>query len=404
MRNVMKVFIVTGEPFPNGMAATNRIKCYAKAFISQNVDCEVVIYRKTENHNSNRNTVGNGVMDGILFRYTQGSPICSSNYVIRHFESYTAEHKALKYLSRSIHPNDVILSFMGGMADFVEKLINLAHQSRAVFCRDLCELPYGTGEETTETIRNRKHMLEKVFPKMDGCIAISDTLYDLAKQYMLDTSVLIKIPIMVEYDKYSIRDLSSESKIKYLFHSGTLYEQKDGILEMLEAFAIAEKRLSFPIKFVIAGNLQNSRDKNKIESIISKNNIGDKVEFLGYLKTEQLIKPLSEASLVILNKFPNQQNHYGFSTKLGEYLAAGKPVIITRVGEAMNWLTDGENAYIIDHDNTQQLADTIVRAFENDNERKRIGENGRMLCQHAFDYKNYGKTLVEMCKRMTKQL
>ncbi len=400
----MRVFIVTGEPFPNGMAATNRIKCYAKAFISQNVNCEVVIYRKTENPNSNRNIAGNGVIEGVSFRYTQGSPICSSNVIIRHFESYTAEHKALKYLSKSIHPNDVILSFMGGMADFVEKLINLAHQNKAVFCRDLCELPYGTGEETSEAIRNRKHMLETVFPKMDGCIAISDTLFDLAKQYMSSTSVLIKVPILVEYDQYAIEDISSKSNTKYIFHSGSLSEQKDGILEMLEAFAIAEKRISFPIKFVIAGNLQNSRDKDKIEAIISKTNIGDKVEFLGYLKTEQLIKPLSEASLVILNKFPNQQNKYGFSTKLGEYLAAGKPIIITRVGEAMNWLTDGENAYIIDYGNTQQLADTIVRAFENDDERKRIGQNGRMLCQHAFDYKNYGKTLVEMCKRMTKQV
>ena len=25
----MKVYIITGEPFPNGMAATNRIKCYS---------------------------------------------------------------------------------------------------------------------------------------------------------------------------------------------------------------------------------------------------------------------------------------------------------------------------------------------------------------------------------------
>ena len=44
----MKIYIVTGEPFPNGMAATNRIKCYAKAIHEGGLECEVVVYRRTE--------------------------------------------------------------------------------------------------------------------------------------------------------------------------------------------------------------------------------------------------------------------------------------------------------------------------------------------------------------------
>ena len=36
----MKVYIVTTEPFPNGLAATGRIKCYAKALISEGVDVD----------------------------------------------------------------------------------------------------------------------------------------------------------------------------------------------------------------------------------------------------------------------------------------------------------------------------------------------------------------------------
>lgn len=39
----MKVYILTGEPFPNGVAATNRIKCYAWAIKEGGLNCEVVI-------------------------------------------------------------------------------------------------------------------------------------------------------------------------------------------------------------------------------------------------------------------------------------------------------------------------------------------------------------------------
>ena len=44
----MKVYIITKEPFPNGMAAVKRIVCYAKAWISQGIECEVLIYTRTE--------------------------------------------------------------------------------------------------------------------------------------------------------------------------------------------------------------------------------------------------------------------------------------------------------------------------------------------------------------------
>lgn len=397
----MKVYILTGEPFPNGMAATNRIKCYAKAIISQGIDCEIIVFRATENVNRPQNTVGVGLADNIIpFRYIQGSPIPSKIFLIRNIKGLLSERQTIRFFRKRMKPNDVIFSFMGRNERLVEKLITLAHIKKGIFCRDLCELPYGTGEETEQAVEGRKYILEHIFPKIDGFVAISDTLFELAKTNSSPNSLVIKVPIMVEYEKYAIEDRSEMTKIPYIFHAGTLYEQKDGVLGMLEAFAIAEKKLPDLIRFVFAGDLEGSRDKDRILAIIEKYNLHNKVFFLGYLSSNEIIKPLSEASLVILNKYPNQQNLYGFSTKLGEYLAAGKPIIITKVGEAMNWLKDGENAYIIDYGNTEQLADAIVKAFENPEQRKEIGNNARLLCQNAFDYHVYGKVLVEMFEQL----
>ena len=67
-------------------------------------------------------------------------------------------------------------------------------------------------------------------------------------------------------------------------------------------------------------------------------------------------------------------------------MAAGKPIIITRVGEAMNWLTDGLNAYIVEPNHVEDLARSIVRAYSNKDERKTIGENAREQCKQAFHY------------------
>ena len=62
----MKVYIITREPFPNGMAATNRIKCYAKALIQEGVQCKVLIFIRTENKGTIiKNIEGKGVFEGI---------------------------------------------------------------------------------------------------------------------------------------------------------------------------------------------------------------------------------------------------------------------------------------------------------------------------------------------------
>ena len=72
----MKVYIVTGEPFPNGMAATNRIKCYAWALLGQDVEVEVLIFRRTEGPGlmlGNKTGVGN--FKGINYRYIGNTSI-----------------------------------------------------------------------------------------------------------------------------------------------------------------------------------------------------------------------------------------------------------------------------------------------------------------------------------------
>ena len=181
----------------------------------------------------------------------------------------------------------------------------------------------------------------------------------------------------------------------YIFHSGTLYEQKDGFVGMLEAFGKAKQKLNSPLKFISTGHVEGSRHEHEIIRVINQYHIENDVMFTGSLSNDELKAKLQGAALVIINKYKTQQNHYCFSTKLGEYLAAAKPVIITRVGEAMNWLTDGKDCIIVEPEDNNALADAIVEAVSQLATMRNIGKNGQSMCRHAFDYRNYGKVLVD---------
>ena len=395
----MKLFIVTREPFPNGMAATNRIKCLAKAFISQGVDCKVVVFSRSS---YNPGFPGIGIFEGIPYEYVGGSPKRIKGQLLGRIQSFLLQMRFFYLLKRRLALNDVVYGFLSSGKTSAH-MIDIIHRKKAHYIAELCELPFGTVKETETLKEKRNYVLEHLFPLFDGVVAISDTLFQLAKSHCSPQCKVVKVPILVDFEKYDLPDASGDTDIPYIFHSGTLYEQKDGILGMIEAFGIAVNQLDRPIHFLLTGKIKQSPHSYEIARLIEKYGLEDKIRFIGYQTFEGLKKPLSEASLVILNKYPTQQNLYGFSTKLGEYLAAGKPVIITRVGEAMNWLTNMENAYIIEPNDTELLAKTIVKAFEDDMTRKQIGLNGKLLCKKAFDYHINGAVLRNLVNSLMTQ-
>lgn len=397
----MKVIILTGEPFPNGMAATNRIMCYARAIKEGGIKSEVVIFRRTERYGSKpKNTIGQGILEGIPFHYISGSPLRGGNPFLRQLNDRIDLWRTDRYLRRVLKKGDILFFFMGGYVHLMLRYMRTAHAKGAFCVRDLCELPFGTGAETKTAIRLRKVTLEKQFPRLDGIVSISDALLSLARTYTLSTCKHIKVPIMVDFAQYYLPDNSAKANVPYIFHSGTLYQQKDGILGMIEAFGMAIQKINYPVKFISTGNLEKSPHKDEIERLITQYHLENNLQFTGYLSNEDLKDYLCKASMVIINKYRNQQNNYCFSTKLGEYLAAAKPIVITNVGEAVNWLENGKSAYIIEPEDTNALANAIVQAFRNPDEARQIGRRGQELCQRSFDYRVWSKPLVDFITRI----
>lgn len=383
-----KILIVVHHSLLQGAASTQRTRCYAKSLINGGLPCEVLMYKQLTDYG-----YGNkGVFEGIPYKIVGGTCELSPKLKRKVFCFFNIL-LLLAYLLVRVKRGDVIFT-MGGDLTLTDKLISIAHIRGAYFVRDLCELPFGTHEETSLTKQNRRIIEKKQFPRYDGVLSISDALSGYAKRYVSPNCSMFKIPILVDYEKYKLEDLSSQSEYPYIFHSGTLTEQKDGILGVLEAFGRALQRTEKPFKFISTGNVERSKHKEEILDIISRYHLEDKVIFTGYIAEEELRSYLQKASLVIINKYHNQQNTYCFSTKLGEYMAAAKPVIITNVGEAMNWLKDGETAYVVEPENTEEMTETIRQAFMAPERTREIGLKGREVCRNSFDYRCWSNSLT----------
>lgn len=387
----MKVFFVVKTPFPNGQATTARVINYCRGLIEGGISCEVIIPLAVERFEDKKlNEIPQGIYKGIPYRYISGSVKRNRNLIYRQLKDRIDYIKTLMYIRKKVTNKDIVIVYEGGCLWF-KLLTKVIHLVGAKAIMELNELPYGTGIETETAIAARKKMLTKVFPKFDAFITISEALSNLVRQYA-PTSYILKVPIIVD-ENISNNVVGNIVNRPYIFHSGSLFEQKDGIIGMLEAFALANKQLGYKLDFILTGDSKKSRDYQSIKETIENYKIKQYIHFTGYLSYDELYRYQSNSLLMIINKYDTQQNKYCFSTKLGEYLSFSKPIIITNIGEAMSYLNE-TNSYIVEPNNPQLIADKIVQIYNNPIESKRKGMNGRHLTETIFNYKYQANRMI----------
>ncbi len=123
-----------------------------------------------------------------------------------------------------------------------------------------------------------------------------------------------------------------------------------------------------------------------IDEIIREYGLEDRVIFHDHLKNEEVARLMDQCSMAIVNRAENLQNIHNFSTKLGEYLQHAVPVISTRVGEAGQFLIDMENAFLIEPNDIEGMADKIEYIVKKPEKALQISERGRKMADENFDY------------------
>lgn len=396
----MKIYILTGEPFPNGMASTKRIICYAKALLCAGEKVEIIIYRRTENNIiTPRNTVGRSQFEGIKYRYIGGTPIRNKKKIYRPFEDLFDKLRTWYFFRRNIGQGDVVIGYLNSKILWSLIFIGIIHRRGGKYISELCEIPFVFYNK--HLYHCKKMFCTKVLFKLyDGIIPISHSLEQFATKYVSSSCRILRVPILTDVDKYEASN-SVDEKDLYIFHSGTLYENKDGISGILEAMGMAVVQNKVPIRFITTGNIELSPDFEKIKSVIDKYGIQDRIESLGYVEESKLKQYLKSAAIVIVNKLPTIQNTYCFSTKIGEYAASGKAIITTDFGEQAHWFKNGYDSIIVPSGNTEEIAKAIVKLMDYQT-RSFVGNNARLSCSKNFDYRRWSyplKNFVELCTK-----
>lgn len=385
----IKVYIITKQPFPQGMAATKRILCYAKGLVSNHMNCNIIITKRTEISTSYKNRSPKGVFENVQYQYIPTSTLRSNNFIKRRIDDFLTYWSTIFFCITKISSKDYMHLFLPFGWTYITILI-LSKLKGIKITRELCEYPCATRNDSLYNRIMRQIDLRICFPAFTGFIVISNELEKVAKQYGASRASIIKIPILI--DDNANKEMYIHNK-PYIFHGGTMYERKDAIISTMNAFAMSAKKMNYSIDFILIG--PPSPHQKELNKIIKENHLENNVIFKGQLSNQEVIRYQNGASLSILNKNDNIQNRCGFSTKLGEILMSRTPVITTTIGEANYYLKNGESAYIVEPHHPELIAQKIIQAFTNNKERVYIGENGYRIAIKYFNYTYQGKRFKE---------
>ena len=378
---------------PNGMAGTNRIKCYARALLNAGIPCEILVFSRDSFSDS-----ADGMIEGVPYHYVFSfkkrwiGRLGSIQTVIMMVGLYI-------YLLTRLQKKDVVIEYARESYKFIKTIIKLVHFKKSSFVSELCEVP-GLGFQHEAARREREYITKKLFPHFDGVIAISDYLVEYAKQNASANCRIIKIPVLVDAEEFLI-DGKRPVKEPYIFYSGSYEDQKDGTIGMFDAFCQISKKYDKPLKFVCTGNKKDFLNTGYLNEFINDEDLSNRLIFTGYLSHDRIINYLSHCEMVVSARFTNEQTQNGFSTKLAEYAASGKALILTPVGEAAHWFHDGIDCYMVPERNVEKLADGIVYLLNNQVLRVRLGSGLRNMCQKSFDYRAWSAPLKEFIKSVT---
>ena len=227
------------------------------------------------------------------------------------------------------------------------------------FCRQM-----GTGINT----------LTYCFATADKVVFLCKATLDLYVQFNTKDNFQV-INDSVDWDEYQKLAKSPSLHLDKSFFNvltvGTIYSGK-GQDMLVEAALDLLARKDQNFKFYIVGKVGNEEFFKKLKSVIASRQLDDRIIFTGQLNRRDIISYYTECQTFVL---PSRRE--SFPTAVVEAMAAGKPIIATRVFGIMEQLQHNYSGLLIEPDDKSGLVESLLRLLHDPAFAATLSENAR---------------------------
>lgn len=223
------------------------------------------------------------------------------------------------------------------------------------------------------------------------CLLKSDKIFSISRDAAIATEKFFGIKSQdIEVAHIGFIE-QTEDKIEvpcpanFFLFAGVLKERKN-VLNQIKAFKIfRDKNPKYAdYKMLIAGKKSGAYYEELLK-FVNESGLGDSVNFLGYLKNEELSYLFGKAKALVF-----VSSHEGFGMPILEAYSVGLPVITSSQGAQAE--VAGDCGFLANPDSPEDIASQMLKVLESENELPKIKEEA-LKRSKTFSWENFAKKI-----------
>lgn len=173
------------------------------------------------------------------------------------------------------------------------------------------------------------------------------------------------------------KNLRAEYGLSYDVAAGFsgMFAQWHGVETLVSAVKLVARENSRIHFFLIGDGILRS----ELEAMMQNEGIGDRVTFTGQVASGEMPAYLNSLDILVSphRNMADGSEFFGSPIKIFEYMAMGKAIVASDVGQLRQILIHGRNAILVPAENPEALARAIVELAENAALRVELGQRAR---------------------------
>lgn len=175
-----------------------------------------------------------------------------------------------------------------------------------------------------------------------------------------------------------------------LFYHGSIFPTR-GVNQTVEAVAKLVNEKKYKLRFVIVGGGLGTDD---LKATIAKHDIGQHIDFQGFLPYEEIPNAIARADICTCPLPDRDEWNVSSPLKVFEYMAAGKPLLLTRIPAHLDVAAKYDFIAWSESANVDDLCHAIEHAIEHLESLSNAAKQAPDAVKKRWDWKVHGRTLA----------
>lgn len=220
----------------------------------------------------------------------------------------------------------------------------------------------------------------------------------LCETWQLDSEKVLVLPNAADSALFKLNGKSKDNGLReklVIGYLGTL-QPWFGIENLLYAFERFSRQHPEAILQIVGDGMM----REELLRLATQLKIDSRTFFVGEVHHMKIGNYLKEFDIAVAPYRSLRTGFYGSSMKVFEYMAAGKAIVASRIGQIEEILAPGKTALLVEPSNANEIAQAISYLANNPKLREILGNNAREVAKKDYTWEQYAQKLESIYQQI----